>query len=237
MTADLIRLVDAFAHWQGLPHQMAAAQWLDDNLTPEQRVQFGEMFRADPPEKPEASPSPGKISNPLTGFPFFPQQDNGPEGWRQCQTSSIAMCLAYLKVPGIRDDTDYLKVVERYGDTTSQEAHRQALAQLGVRARFRQNLTAGDVMAEIKAGLPVAIGILHHGPASAPTGGGHYIAVYGFTADSWIVNDPYGELNLANGGWASQATTAGKGQEYSFRNLNPRFLPEGPASGWGWVFS
>jgi len=87
------------------------------------------------------------------------------------------------------------------------------------------------------ADLAAAIGVLHHGPVSAPSGGGHYIAVCGFTADSWIVNDPYGELDLVNGGWANQAPTAGKGQCYSFRNLNPRWLPEGAASGWGWVFS
>lgn len=185
----------------------------------------------------EAAPAPARLSNPLAGFPFFPQQDNGPEGWRQCQTSALAMCLAFLKVPGIKDDTDYLRIVQKHGDTTSQDAHRKALAELGVRARFRQNLTAAEVQAEVRAGLPVAIGILHHGPVTAPTGGGHYVAVYGFTTDAWIVNDPYGELDLVNGGWSSQAPTAGKGQRYSFRNLNPRFLPEGPASGWGWVFS
>ena len=179
---------------------------------------------------------PRLATNPLT-VPYLPQLDNGPEGWRQCQTSSIAMCLAYLKVPGITDDTDYLKIVQRYGDTTDQAAHQKALASLNVRARFRQNMTATDLMGELKGGLPVAIGVLHHGPATAPTGGGHYITAIGFTDDSWIVNDPYGELDLVNGGWAKQGGDAGKGQRYSFRNLNPRWLPEGPASGWGWVFS
>jgi GH24 family phage-related lysozyme (muramidase) len=43
----------------------------------------------------------------LRNFPYFHQKDNGPEGWRQCQTSSIAMCLKYLDTPGINDDTDY----------------------------------------------------------------------------------------------------------------------------------
>lgn len=176
------------------------------------------------------------ITNPLP-VPFFPQQDNGPNGWRQCQTSSIAMCLAYLKITGIRDDLDYLPIVQRHGDTTSQDSHRKALAELGVRARFRQNMTTGDLLAELKAGLPVAIGILHHGPVSKPTGGGHYITAIGFTDAAWIVHDPYGELNLVDGGWSSQSLNAGRSQRYSFRNLNPRWLPEGPASGWGWVFS
>lgn len=235
-----IRLASAAKAYKGLSHQLAAWNWLNEQLAHSPVLDhFAQLYRADPPVKPEASPSPGKVSNPLSNFPFFSQQDNGPEGWRQCQTSSIAMCLRYLQVPGILDDLDYLRVVQAFGDTTSQEAHRKALAKLGVRARFRQDLTAAQVQAEIKSGLPVAIGILHHGPVSRPSGGGHYIAVYGFSEASqcWIVNDPYGELDLVNGGWSSQAPGAGKGQRYSYRNLNPRFLPEGPASGWGWVFS
>lgn len=231
-----IRLVNVAKAYMLLPHQTAALNWLQEQQDPKILERFAEMYRADPPVKLEASPSPGVAGNPLKNFPFFDQKDNGPQGWRQCQTSSIAMCLAYLKVPGIKDDTDYLKVVQRHGDTTSQAAHAAALAELKVKARFRQNMTQGELMAEIKAGLPAAIGILHHGPASAPTGG-HYIAVYGFDSSSWIVNDPYGELDLVNGGWVSQAPGAGKGQRYSFRNLAPRWQPEGNSSGWGWVFS
>lgn len=234
-----IRLASAAKAYKELSHQLAAWNWLQEQQRPEVLAQFAELYRADPPVKPEASPSPGKVTNPLTGFPFFSQQDNGAQALRTCQTSSIAMCLRYLKVGGIQDDLQYLRVVEQFGDTTSQDAHRQALAKLGVRARFRQNMTAGELQAEIRAGYPVAIGVLHHGPVAYPSGGGHFVAVYGFdsTAGCWIVNDPYGELDLANGGWASQAPGSGKGRLYSFRNLNPRWLPEGPASGWGWCFS
>lgn len=231
-----IRLEKAAKFYEGLSHQAAAWNWLQEQQKPEVMAQFAELYRADPPAK-DPSPSPGKITNPLSGFPFFSQQDNGQQGWRQCQTSSIAMCLKHLKVPGINDDLDYLRVVQQYGDTTEQEAHRKALAKLGVRARFSQGMTAGQLQAEIKAGYAAAIGMLHHGPVSAPTGGGHYIAVYGFTDTAWVVHDPYGELDLVNGGWASQAPGSGKAQRYSFRNLNPRWLPEGPASGWGWLFS
>jgi hypothetical protein len=79
--------------------------------------------------------------------------------------------------------------------------------------------------------------MLHHGHVSRPSGGGHYVVVYGFTADAWIVMDPYGELDLVNGGWSSRAKGAGKAQRYSFRNTNPRWLVDGPSSGWGWCFS
>lgn len=234
--ADPIQLRSAAKAYKDLAHQTAAWNWLQEQQRPEVLLRFAEIYRADPPAK-EPSPSPGRIINPLA-VPFFPQQDNGPEGWRQCQTSSIAMCLAFLKVQGIKDDTDYLRIVNRYGDTTTQEAHRQALKHLGVRARFRQDLTPTQLQAEIKAGFPVAIGILHHGPASAPTGGGHYITVRGFdtAAGVWLVHDPFGELDLVNGGWTSRATNAGKDQAYSFRNLNPRFMPGG-SGGWGWLFS
>ena len=57
--ADPIRMIDAFRAFKNLPHQIAAAELLDDSLTVEQREQFQELFRADPPEKPEASPTPG----------------------------------------------------------------------------------------------------------------------------------------------------------------------------------
>lgn len=231
-----IRLVNVAKAFQGLSHQVAALNWLQERIGDDVLAEFAELYRADPPLK-DPSPTPAKPTNPLSGFPFFDQKDNGPQGWRQCQTSSIAMCLAYLKVPGIKDDTDYLKVVQRHGDTTSQAAHAAALAELGVRARFRQNMSATELLGELKGGYPVAIGVLHHGAASAPSGGGHYIAVYGFSADAWIVNDPYGELDLVNGGWSSQAPGAGRGQRYSYRNFNPRWLPDGPASGWGWCFS
>jgi len=221
-----------------LPHQLAAFSALDQALTPEQRAAFTADWRAkgSPAAAAPAAPKPS-ASNPLAGFPWFPQLDNGPEGWRQCQTSALAMCLAYLKTPGINDDTDYLKVVQRFGDTTSQAAHQQALASLGVRARFVTNCSAAQLQGEIKAGLPAAIGILHHGPVSAPSGGGHWIACYGFTPFQWIVNDPYGELDLVNGTWLRQGGSSGKGQRYSYRNLNPRWLAEGPASGWAWLFS
>lgn len=72
----------------------------------------------------------------LRNFPYFYQKDNGPEGWRQCQSSSIAMCLRYLDTPGINDDTDYVKILEKYGDTIYRAPHFKALQELGVSAKF-----------------------------------------------------------------------------------------------------
>ena len=247
--SDPIRLANAARYTEHPPltHQLAAWNHLQERISksdPGAIAEFADTFRADPqPTKPGLLQpvASGDGSIELPNFPFFSQLDNGPLGWRQCQTSSIAMCLKYLKTPGINDDLDYLRIVQKHGDTTSQIAHAAALADLGVRARFSTTMTQGQLLSELKGGRPCAIGVLHHGPCHAATGGGHYVAVYGASyaakGAGWRVNDPYGELDVLDGGWAAQGGTSGKGQIYSFRGLNPRWLNPGPSNGWGWMFS
>lgn len=178
--------------------------------------------------------SPEKTSvNPLVR-PYCSQLDNGPEGWRQCQTSSIAMELIGLRTPGIVDDLDYLKIVNKYGDTTLQASHQKALQELRVPYVFSRKWGSPNaIKAAIDSGKGFVAGILHHGPVSAPTGGGHYILIYGYTDKAWMVHDPYGELDLVNGGWVSRAIGSGKSQLYSFKNLNPRWDHDGEQ--WGWT--
>lgn len=170
----------------------------------------------------------------LRNFPYFYQQNNGPEGWRQCQSSSIAMCLKYLDVPGINDDLDYLKIVNKYGDTTWRDPHFKALADLKVSAKFTQNADAQDIKDEINKGRPVVAGVLHHGTPSKPTGGGHYIVITGYNSTHWLAQDPYGELDLVNGGWTATGAVSGRNIKYSFKNLNPRIFVGGGSDGWCW---
>ena len=172
----------------------------------------------------------------LRNFPYFWQQDNGSEGWRQCQTSSIAMCLKYLGVKGIKDDVDYLHYVNKHGDTTTREAHFKALADLGVTAAFKMNLDIKDIQNQIEKGKPVAVGILHHGTVDNPSGGGHFIVISGYADSYWLVQDPFGHLDLVGGHWLEQGPTSGKNQHYSFANMDPRLFVGGGASGWGWTF-
>jgi uncharacterized protein YvpB len=170
--------------------------------------------------------------------PFFDQKDNGPEGWRQCQSSSIAMCLAYLRIGGITGDVQYVNIVNKYGDTTERQPHYDAMKALGYTgAKFSTTLSEADIKNQLNKGKPVVVGVLHHGSVSNPTGGGHFIVVKGYNDKGWIVNDPYGELDLVNGTWASQAMGAGKNQVYSYKNLNPRVFYPGPNDGWGWTFA
>lgn len=171
----------------------------------------------------------------LRNFPYFYQTDNGSEGWRQCQSSSIAMCLKYLDVPGINDDIDYLKIVRKYGDTTQREPHFEALSELGVSAKFVTDADQQDIKDQIDKGLPVVAGILHHGTVDNPSGGGHFLVITGYGPDYWLVQDPYGELNLIEGTWDKTGPTSGRNQHYSFKNMNPRLFVGGGANGWCWL--
>ncbi len=225
-----IQLNDFFKYYSDTVEQKEATQLLQSAMS-EKLLRNDSAWVVKFREQPE----PPDVENPLP-VKYFWQQDNGPEGWRQCQTSSIAMCLNYLKVPGINDDVDYLKIVQRYGDTTLQSSHQQALKSLGVPARFKTDGGKQDLINRIDAGFPCPIGILHHGSVSAPSGGGHYIVVIGYTDTHAICHDPYGELNLVNGSWQAQGQLDGKSVSYSWKNLLPRWdLNNGVKDGWYWL--
>ncbi len=78
------------------------------------------------------------------------------------------MNLAFLGVAGIRDELDYLKVVQRHGDTTQQAARTTALAELKVPGRFTTSCSMEVAKAELDKGLGLAFWILHHGPVTTP---------------------------------------------------------------------
>jgi hypothetical protein len=223
------RFQDRWEHFRGEPQQVSGI-WLHYRAV--LALPGGAEVLA------ESHPSWRKFSekplaaNPIPR-PYFWQSDNGAEGWRQCQTSAIAMELAGQGVKGINDDLDYLKVVNRYGDTTEQRSHTLALRALGVKADFSKTWAPTTIKNVISQGKGFVAGVLHHGPVSAPRGGGHYILINGYTKTHWICQDPFGELNLVGGGWSSQAKGSGKNVLYSFANLNPRWDHGGER--WGWV--
>jgi GH24 family phage-related lysozyme (muramidase) len=163
--------------------------------------------------------------------PFFSQRDNKKDPMRTCFSSSCAMLLATLDPDAIEGDDEYINEVFKYGDTTSAAAQLDALKHFGVDARFVQNADWALVESQLKKSIPVPMGVLHKGPVSNPTGGGHWICCVGITADKtklWV-HDPFGEMDLISGGYVS---TDGKYRLYSKKNLGPRFLVEGSKSGW-----
>ena len=239
------RFLERWQNYRDQPQQVAAVRALHAAITAlnggaqilDEQAPWARQFSQKPAPVPTPKPRPKKTGTVALTLPFFDQTNDGPEGWRHCQSSSIAMNLAYLGVAGIKDDLDYLKVVQRHGDSTEQAAHAAALAELKAPGRFISSCSVERAKAELDRGFGLAFGILHHGPVSAPSGGGHYIAIRGYDASGWLVHDPYGELDLVRGGLARQGQGAGRYQHYSFANTNPRWLLEGPSSGWTWIFS
>lgn len=175
----------------------------------------------------QAARAPGAHPNPLV-VPWFDQlnMDDG-QGWRDCFSASSAMLAAYWH--RISTEDAYNSLRQRYGDSTSAEAQLDALRQLGLQADFRTDGTEADLQREIDAGRPVAVGWLHHGPASDPSGGGHWTVVIGYDATGVFMNDPYGNCDLVNGGYPSNHD--GAGLHYSYRNWLPRWRVGG-TGGW-----
>lgn len=169
--------------------------------------------------------------------PYYSQRDSKVPGqWsRSCYSSANAMLLSFLKPSALPDGTNaddvYLKKVMEYGDSTDVVAQMRALKFFGIEARLTQDFSMDGLCRQLNLGRPIPIGILHKGPVSAPSGGGHWIIVVGHTIDvsQFYVHDPFGELDLVNGGYAD---VSGKFLKYSAKNLMPRWMVDGPATGW-----
>jgi uncharacterized protein YvpB len=169
------------------PNHVAAVQWLEDNL-PEKFLDDSQsdwvsIFRTAPP-----APA-------VLDVPYFNQVDNYRDAHRTCNSSSCAMCLAFLKPGSIKGDDEYVKKVFAIGDTTDHSVQTKVLAGYGVKSHFSYNLSFADIDKSLDRGKPVVIGILHRGSLSNPTGG-HMCVVIGKTPDGkgYYVNDPYGSL-------------------------------------------
>lgn len=163
--------------------------------------------------------------------PYEYQLDNkSGTGYRECFSSTCAMIAKYYGK--VNSDDQYNAIRAKYGDSTSSDAQVAALRALGLNAQFVTNGTAKMLEEEINNNRPVAVGWLHYGSASAPSGGGHWTCCIGYTAKSFVFNDPNGEADMANGGYVDSSPTAGKRIEYSRNNWLKRWEVDGNATGW-----
>lgn len=251
---DLIELLDFFRFFNGEPQQVEGVRMLAEALqAPHSRhllrpgSSWVAKFRqrppapaAPPPKAPPkpAAPSalPAKFLHANARYEF--QLDSATDqASRMCFSSANAMLLDLVKpdaIKGVKQEDDaYLAMVRKFGDSTTPEAQIAALASYGVKARIRYDGSPGLLKALIMAKRGGPIGILHHGPASNPTGFGHWLKVVGWddSTGEWICHDPYGELDNVNGGYASNAPTAGRFVRYSYANLNRRWMVRG-TGGW-----
>ena len=223
-TDNSISLVNAATYYKSEPHQIEAFEYLEDLLTLEELDEFARIYR----NGLESSERILKVRHMI-------QLDNGPEGYRQCFTTTCAMLLEYLRpgtLSGPNGDLEYLERVEEYGDTTDASAQIKALRSYGLDVEFVTNASWETLEEQISKGFPVPCGWLHKGHVSSPSGGGHWSCVIGLERGSAVVNDPYGEANLVEGGYVDTWITAGQAVRYSKKNWGRRWEVEGPGTGW-----
>jgi hypothetical protein len=194
-----INLLDAAKYYKGEVHQNEAWKALDAALTPAQREAFARLYRT--PQKPPKAPTDGTVKFPLNVEYFYQRDSKTGHGERSCQSSAIAMAVEYIDPNIIYDDDEYLRIVFKYGDTVSQMAQKAAMDSIGIKNQFRMNGSEKDLINILDRGYPIPIGILHKGSVNAPSGGGHWITLIGYDQNSFFVHDPFGELDLINGGY------------------------------------
>jgi hypothetical protein len=147
------------------------------------------------------------------------------------------MCLEFLKpgsLPtGTKGDDAYLKKVLALGNSTDHSVQTKVLQSYGLSSVFGYNLNFSDLDAELAAGRPIVLGILHRGPESSPTGSGHMICCIGKTDNGdYVCRDPYGSLLDGYSGPVSN----GRQVVYSKKMLEKRWTVDGSGSGWGRIF-
>ena len=219
-------LVNFFKYYADQPQQAEAVQMLQQSM-PDSLLRSDSAwvikYREQPP-KPE-------VENPLD-VPYDSQLDNpGTEGWRECFSSSCAMVAMYWGV--IEHQNEYHQRRPKYGDSTDASAQIRTLQSFGLEARFVQVGSKEKLQAQIDRGRPAPVGYLHHGTPQNPSGGGHYCCAIGYDETGFIMNDPYGELDLLSGNWVSKGGTSGKGVHYSYKNWVPRWSVANDHDGWG----
>lgn len=176
-----------------------------------------------------------------TPYCFQGDSSNWKQAWRMCFSASCAMlaesinpgCLRYNPLRrGRQLDDFYRETLEslHVGDTTEPAAQLATLRHFcpGWDFEYRQDCNFDTIRKQLELRIPVPIGILHHGPLSAPTGGGHWICPIGWeggkTPDRLIIHDPAGELDVKGGGYMDSSPTAGKEVRYSADGLGRRWM-------------
>ena len=169
--------------------------------------------------------------------PYFSQLDSATgHAERMCQASSIAMAVSYLREEVIVDDDDYLNHVLDFGDVVAANSHACALNKLGIKNQFKQDGKEQDIINLLNEGVPVPIGILHRGTVKSPSGGGHWVTVIGYdTRGNYIVQDPFGKLDLVNGTY--DHNKSGEALTYESNLLIQRWNISSSSDGWYWDLS
>ncbi|WP_204152502.1 C39 family peptidase [Leptolyngbya sp. CCY15150] len=159
----------------------------------------------------------------------------GP-GWRQCNTTSNTMLADYLlkgaltekaKQSGYQEpESVFMRIVGKYGDTIDHGAQTQALRALGIESYFSYSLSAKDVLASLKVGVPIVVGFAYKGS-------GHICVIVGHdpVKKAWLVHDPYGTRHGSSNSY--DVGVGGIFDEYTYDTMQRIFWDQGGESGWG----
>lgn len=225
---DLSDFENCFKYYSGEPHQREGIELLFENLPDTLKKDEAYWIRRYRKQDVESSTTEGTYTAPR----YFSQRDNYRDASRTCFSSSCAMLLESLKpgtLPGDRGDDKYIQTVFSIGDTTEASVQLEALRAYGINAKFIQNGSLDLLRSQLDKGIPVPCGILHHGPAGAPSGGGHWICVIGYDETGFIVHDPWGEIDHASGTYIS---TEGANLHYSNNLMSSRWTVSSANDGW-----
>ena len=168
----------------------------------------------------------------LKDFPYYYQESDKDD---DSHVFTFSMCLKYLKIPGINGVMDYVEAVNKHGLSRIKSSNAKALEEFGMKATFTYSSDPEDIKKQIRAGQPVAASLLCRGTPEYPSGKTHLVAITGYGKDYWLVQDPFGKMDLINGLWSDRNPLAGKDMRYSFQDMNPRLFASGGASGWCWL--
>jgi stress-induced morphogen len=153
------------------------------------------------------------------------QLDNSYEPDATCNVTSVAMCLEYFGIksqdPNQQlEDELFLYCQDKDYDKHSPEDLARLVRDYGGQDDFQYKAKWQDVKNWLSKGYPAIV----HGYF---TGSGHIIAIIGFNAQGWIVNDPYGEW--FESGYDTQASGAALTYSYAMmdRLCGPNSTPPG----------
>jgi len=229
-----IKLRDAAKYYEEKPHQVEAWDRLQATLTADQIKTFETLYRG-------SLETPGKSSSefPLKVPYYYQRNSTTGHGERMCQSSCISMAIEYIFPEVIDgDDDSWLLEVFKYGDTVSQIAQMKALKANGIEnVKFLMDGSEKDLIRILDKGYPIPVGILHKGSVGSPSGGGHWILLIGYNEKYFYVHDPFGELDVINGGYVKTDPNDGKNQKYTRTNLMKRWLIASKSDGWYYDFS
>lgn len=187
------------------------------------------------PQVPKApANTPGKIA-PMN-LRYQSQLDNrvdrqGRRGNAQCFSSASAMFASNQLGRHVPDES-YNRIREKIGDSTNPQVQVKALRQMGVNARFVQNADRDTIRRELAKGNAVPVGFLQKGSSSRPYGG-HWATIVGMNERGYIVNDPFGSLDVKTGAYDN----GGKHVVYPYEDFDKRWQVEGKGSGWAMLAS